>query len=139
MANKFRPKGSYKDYLDLNAQEISALSEDQLRGIVNKLNDAANKRMKRLEQSGYAELSPAYRGRMQSKKGYFRITGNETPSQLKAEYLSARSFLRPESTSSRKGIETYNKRFESTYEKILGKPFNDASNFDKRYKTKKVL
>ena len=139
MASKYRPKGSYKDFLNLDASEISALSESTLRGIVNKLNDAANKRIKRLRESGYAELSPSVRGLAKSGKGTFKLTGKETMSQLKGAYVSAKYFLRPEGTSTRKGIEAHNKQFEDAYEKVLGRKFNDARNFDQRYKNKKVL
>lgn len=139
MASKYRVKGSYKDHLNLSASQISEMSESTLRGIVTKLNDAANKRIKRLEASGYAELSPSYRGREKAGHKLFKTTGKEKPSELRTAYLNAQHFLRPEGTSTRKGIEQYNARFDDLYKEVLGKDFNDASNFDRRYKRKKIL
>lgn len=139
MASKYRPKGSYKDLLKLSSEEISQLSEAQMRGIVEKLADVANKRIKRLKEAGFDELSPALRMREQSGKSKFKIEKGMKLSELKTEYIKARTFLSPTGTSTRAGIEAYNEKFEDVYQQVLGKPFNDSSNFDKRYKRKKVL
>lgn len=139
MASRFRPKGSYKDYLDLSASQISAMSESELRGIVNKLNDAANKRVRRLEESGYSELSPSYKGRQKAGRTFFRLTGRESKKDLKTAYLESSNFLRPGGTSTKKGVEAHNEKFSELYREVLGRDFNDPRNFDRRYKKKKIL
>ena len=139
MASKYRPKGSYKDLLNLDSSQISALSESELRGIVEKLNDVANKRIERLQKAGLEEMSPALRIRTQSGKGKFINPRTASMSELKTLYMKARAFLSPTGTSTAKGVLEYNKRFEGIYKNVLGRDFNDAENFDKRYKRKKVL
>jgi len=135
MANKYRPKGSYKKLLKLTSKDISELSESQLRGIVNKLNDTANKRIKRIKESGYEELSSAYRT-ISGK----RFKGSESASfdDLKVSYMNVKNFLTAK-TSSLGGTKRYINKFEIPYENILGKPLDDPSNYDKRFKSKKVL
>lgn len=141
MANKQRPKGSFKEFLNLSASDISSLSTSQLRGIISKLNDAANKRLKRLEESGLELFSPSYRARKtESRLSTFSITGKETPSQLRAKYASVQNFLREKGFSTKAQIWEHVEKNESpVINKILGKPLSDPSNFDKRFKKKKVL
>lgn len=140
MASKYRPKGSYKDYLDLTGNQLAELTNEQLQGITSKLNDAANKRMMRLERQGIELLSPGYRGRLESKKGRFTLTRKETRGQLMDKYLAARRFLNPETgTSTRKQIEKYVEKYNDLYENVLGTDFDDPSLYDRRFKKKKVL
>lgn len=140
MASKYRPKGSYKDYLDLTGNQLAELTNEQLQGITSKLNDAANKRMTRLEQQGIELLSPGYRGRLESKKGRFTLSRKETRGQLMDKYLAARRFLNPETgTSTRSQVEEYVKKYENLYHDVLGTDFDDPKLYDKRYKRKKVL
>ena len=73
MAIKSRPKGSVNDLLGLSSKEISKLSEKELRGIVSKLTDTANKRLKRIQESGLSSLSPIVRAREKAKKGKFTL------------------------------------------------------------------
>ncbi|MBO5926475.1 MAG: hypothetical protein J6Q38_02825 [Clostridia bacterium] len=131
MANKFRPSGSYKDYLSLTSDDISQLSENALKGVVIKLNEAANKRIGRMSKKGLGFLSPSYRGR---EGAQFKLTGKEDAKDLKAAYLEVRQYLNAK-TSTWFGTRAYNKTFAETYENIL----DDPKYFDKRYKTKKVL
>ena len=139
MASKYRPSGSYKDLLNMDASQISNLSDNALRGVVSKLQDAANKRMQHLEQKGLEELSPAYRGRMESGKGKFSLPRNMDRRDLTNALMEARQFLRPESTSSITRTKDYVKTQGELYNKVLGKPIEDPSNYDQRYKNKKVL
>ena len=141
MAIKTRPKGSYKELLNLSASDISSLSTTQLRGIVSKLNDVANKRLRRLEETGLELFSPSYRARKsQSGLATFSITGNESPSELRAKYASVQNFLREKGFSTKAQIWEHVQTDENAViSKILGKPLSDPSNFDKRYKKKKVL
>lgn len=141
MASKQRPRGSYKELLNLSASDISSLSTSQLRGIVSKLNDVANKRLRRLEETGLELFSPSYRARKtQSGLNTFSVTGKESPSQLRAKYASVQNFLREKGFSTKAQIwEHVEKNESAVISKILGKPLSDPSNFDKRYKKKKVL
>ena len=138
MASKYRPKGSYKDLLKLSSEEISQLSEGQMRGIVEKLADVANKRIARLKESGYSELSPSLRMREMLGKPKFKIKRKMKLSELKTAYISARHFLSPTGTSTKAQIQEYNVRFDEIYKSVLGRGLNDSENFDKRYK-KKIL
>lgn len=141
MASKFRPSGSYKDYLYLSSQDISKLTKDALKGIVNKLNDAANKRLRRLEGTGLEMFSPSYRARKEENGLVtFTIEGDESLSRLQRKYTQVKNFLREEGYSTKKQImEHIIKDNAALMEKVLGKPLSDPSNWDRRYKKKKVL
>lgn len=140
MANKGRPKGSYKTFLLLGSRDLGVLDESMLRGIVSKLNDAANKRVKRLIESGYAPLSPAIRSRMDHNTFIkFSIPESASLEDLKAAYFSARNFLQDSTTGSIKGMAKYNERFSDVYANVLGFEFGGEETFDRRYKKKKVI
>lgn len=137
MANRFRPKGSYKEFLNLTSDDLAALSTDQLKGIVSKLNDVANKKMQRLEASGLGAMSPAFRAN--ENKPFKSIRGKDLDrADVKAEYLRARQFINAK-TSTIQGTIDHNKAFDSQFKKIIGRGIDDPENFDKRYKKKKVL
>lgn len=151
MASKYRPKGSYKELLNLTANEITSLSIPRLRSIVNKLNDVANKRVKRVQSSGYEFASGAVRNRKGKRfstveKPSFeglddvgiKNAVNAYKSDLKTAYNEVRNFLESK-TSSLTGTRDYANKFDEAYEKVLGKPLDDPSNYDRRFKTKKVL
>lgn len=127
MSNKFRPSGSYKDYLSLTSDDISQLSENALKGVVIKLNEVANKRIGRMSKKGLGFLSPSYRGR---KGEQFKLTGKEDAKDLKAAYLEVRQYLNAK-TSTWAGTKIYSDLCET----ILDEP----KYYDKRYKKKKVL
>ena len=129
MANK--PKGSFKEYLNLSSEDIKNLSEGELRGIVNKLNDAANKRARRLKQAGFESSSPALRER--EGKG-FNISRKADKADLKSAYTDARNFLSGK-TGSIAGTKSYLRQFDPLLEKVLGRKIDDPANYDKRYKT----
>lgn len=141
MASKYRPRGKISDYTSLTAEDVSKLSDDALRGIVQKLNDAANKRINRVEKSGFRFASPAYRER-KGKKFDLPTLEKATPenpltpeklaqyrNDLKTSYMSVRNFLN-DRTSDLKGTRKY----AELYKDLL-----DPSDYDKRYKKKKVL
>ena len=147
MASKFRPSGSISDLLSLTAEQVFNLSNDALSAIVSKLNDAANKRMKRLSQSKISFLSPTYRERKGQKftlpekrslKGLSESekqqANKELQSDLRIAYAEARTFLKLK-TSTLRGTKKYNKGFQGMYEKFL----DAKKDYDKRYKSKKVI
>lgn len=70
-----RPKGSYTEFLTLSAKDIREMGEAKLRRITTKLNDAANKRMKRIINAGLGALSPAVRKR---KEKIFKLPTLQT-------------------------------------------------------------
>lgn len=145
MANKLRPKGDYTQYLNLNAADIAKLSDAELRGIVAKLNDTANKRISRLDKSGFGFASPSYRYRAENfddinfsipdkptkRSGKEKIEGYR--SELKNAYAEARNFLLNK-TSSISGTMEYSKQYNDIYGEILGAPLDDPKNLDKRFK-----
>lgn len=135
MASKSRPKGSIKELLNLSSTDFKTLTERELRAIVTKLNDAANKRLKRISSSGFDELSSSFRAR---KGERFTISRGVSGSDLKTAYLNVKSFLQGK-TSSLTGTKAYLKGFDVSYTDILGKPLDDPSNYDRRFKTKKIL
>ena len=144
MASRYRKKGSYKEFLNLTAEDISKFSEAELRAVVSVLNDVANKRAQRLENAGLAEFSPSYRARFTSGKGKFRlptedelrIVGKSREGKplkehmitaLKREYLSVRQFLKHESTTMGGVMEEVEK-----FGDILSTAINESI-FDERY------
>lgn len=132
MANK--PKGSYKDYLNLSSEDIKNLSEGELRGIVNKLNDAANKRARRLKQAGFESSSPALRER---EGKLFNISRKADKADLKSAYTDARNFLSGK-TGSIAGTKSYLKQFDPLKEKVIARAMENPENLDKRYKTPRL-
>ena len=135
MASKFRPKGSYKELLNIPSTDFRKLTEDQLRAIVTKLNDTANKRINRLKQSGREFESSAYRAREGAK---FTAPHDLSGKDLKTAYLDVKSFLEGK-TSSLTGTKEYVKQFENVYDEIKSRLSEDEQNFDKRFKRSKVL
>lgn len=135
MASKFRPKGSYKELLNIPSNDFRKLTEDQLRAIVTKLNDTANKRINRLKQSGREFESSAYRGREGAK---FFAPHDLSGKDLKTAYLDVKSFLEGK-TSSLTGTKEYVKQFKDIYDKIKSNLSEYEENFDKRFKHSKVL
>lgn len=122
MANRFRPKGSYKDFLNLTSDDLAALSTDQLKGIVSKLNDVANKKMQRLSKSPFSEISPAYNANR--GKPFKSLRGSDlTRGEVKAEYLRARSFINAD-TSTAEGSRKFAEGFgDKLKDKIYDKRF----------------
>lgn len=145
MANKLRPKGDFTQYLNLNAADIAKLSDAELRGIVAKLNDTANKRLSRLDKSGFGFASPSYRYRAENfdnisffipdkpTKGSSKEKIEGYRSELKNAYAEARNFLNNK-TSSISGTLTYSKQFDDVYTDVIGAPLDNPKHLDKRFK-----
>ena len=96
---------------NLSATQIKQYDRKNLAKIVTKLSSAANKRVKRLEKSGYntPALRQSYRG------GHFGSKGKNLK-QLRSEYKRVSSFLKSE-TSTVKGYKSFLNR--------LSKKFNE--------------
>lgn len=119
----------YKYILQTTPNDISKLTEKELRARVRVLADVANKRMKRYEQApGDIAYSPAYA--KAAEGGYFR-SGGKSLNQLRAEYKRAYSYLTAE-TSTQDGA----KRVENRVRVRLDLPKNISlkdywTNFEK--------
>lgn len=138
MGKSNKAKGSVTDYLKKPAWEITKLSDNQLRGIVNKLSDVANKRLRNMAKTGFGAISPAYRQRMgKNGPGFFQSSSKATRGDLITNYAALRGFLKSK-TATISGAIVYNRQFEPLYKKLLGGPFDEKA-YDRRYKKKKVL
>lgn len=101
-------KKTLNELLDMNWKDISSLTTKELRELSNRLNSAANKRLRRIESSGAQEFSPAYMGTRQAR-GDFSTAGLKTRTQIKNEIQRATTFLKSK-TSSLRGIKEYKKK-----------------------------
>lgn len=129
MAIKTRPKGSISELLNLDAGQISAMSERELRGVVSKLNDAANKRIARGSKAGISSVSPSLRG-----KEKLHLSKGMSKNDLKTAYTEAKNFLQSK-TSTITGTRALERKFEGLYDSVLNKSMKNPNNLDKRYKT----
>lgn len=102
---------SIDELTNLSATQIKQYDRKNLAKIVTKLSSAANKRVKRLEKSGYntPALRRSYRGEHFGSKG-------KNLKQLRSEYKRVSSFLKSE-TSTVKGYKAFLNR--------LSKKFNE--------------
>lgn len=111
---------SVKELVHMSASDIKGYDRSNLAKIVTKLNSAANKRLKRLEQSGYS--TPAMRSAKVSNGKKFSVAGKSLK-QLRAEYIRVSNFLKAD-TSTKKGYKTFlgniKKSFENRGVKIQG-------------------
>lgn len=102
-----------KEILDLDWKDLSKLSTEELRKVSTQLNSAANKRLRRLEEAGAEEWSPAY-GYTRRSRGDFSVKGLQTRTDLKNEIQRAASFMTAK-TSTLKGAEKYKKQVEQMF------------------------
>lgn len=97
--DKVNLKGSISYLQNLTNRQVTNLTRNELAKVVSKLASAANKRIKRLIQSGVP--SPALIGRVERGKVKFSVKGKNVD-ELKKEYLEVKSYLSSE-TSTVKG------------------------------------
>ncbi len=96
----------------LSASEIKKFDRANLARIVTKLNSAANKRLKRLEQSEYS--TPAMRAAKVGNGKKFSVK-DKSLKQLRAEYIRVSNFLKS-STSTKKGYKTFLRNMKKSFE-----------------------
>lgn len=77
------------DLLDLDILNLNKMSEKELRKIVSRMRDAGNKKIKRLQKSGYK--TPALQ-QVERSGGLFSTKGKNI-NQLRSEYSRIRSFM----------------------------------------------
>ena len=112
---------------NLSATQIKQYDRKNLAKIVTKLSSAANKRVKRLEKSGYntPALRQSYRG------GHFGSKGKNLK-QLRSEYKRVSSFLKSE-TSTVKGYKAFlnklSKKFNEKGVKVGGGSTEEMQDF----------
>lgn len=104
---------SIQDIIDMDWKDINKLSAQELKQLSMRLNSAANKRLRRLEQSGQSEWSPAY-AHIKKSGGDFSVKGKETKSEIKAELQRASDFIRAQ-TSTAAGTKQHKKNVESIF------------------------
>lgn len=92
---------SIEDIQNLSPIDFLSLQGKELRETVSRLASAANKRLKRMEQSG--ETSPA-KEKVERSGGKFSVAG-KSDEQVRAEYLRAKMYLE-DKTSSLRGWHT---------------------------------
>lgn len=87
---------SIEDIHQLNTRN---LSDAELKAAANRLNSAANKRVRRMMADEYGRNNPAFE-KLEVKDGKaFSTKGLKTRAQIKAEFDRVRSFLDPSKTS----------------------------------------
>ena len=104
---------SIQDIIDMDWKDISRLNTQELKQLSMRLNSAANKRLRRLEQSGQSKWSPAY-AHIKKSGGDFSVKGKDTKKELKAEIQRASDFIRAK-TSTAEGSKEYKKNIESIF------------------------
>ena len=90
------------------------MSDAELKILVRDASAIANERIRRLEKSGMAEFSRAYRSNVREKHQRFGVKGKTTRDDLKNEFKAIRSFLEMKTSTSAKtrAVRTaVNKRF----------------------------
>lgn len=122
---------SYKYILDTTPNDISTLTERELRSRVRILADVANKRIKRYESSVAAGRKPAfsYAYQVVRESGGEFFTGGKDINQLRAEYKRVYSYLTSE-TSTQAGARRVDKRVR---ERLGVSRDFDLSEFWKKY------
>ena len=96
----FDPTGkSWQEIIELDPTHMKGISQKSFAKAVSRLVSAYNKRAKRLEQSGMADYSPAYRGLEEAGKTRLSVKG-KSYQELMSTYADAKRFLTERKTSS---------------------------------------
>ena len=84
------------EVLSFPIEKIERATEKELREYTRVLNDVANKRLKRLEETGYYKVSPAYvavdKGGRRGQ-GKFSLKDAKTRNQVLAEFTRVKGFI----------------------------------------------
>ena len=110
---------SIKDIQDMTWKELNKLSLDELKQLSSRLNSAANKRLRRMEQTGEDRYSPAYSSIMKSG-GNFSVKGKETKTDIKNEIQRASGFLSAK-TGKISGVRKHRKKIREIEERAAKK------------------
>ena len=108
----FDPTGkSWEEIIEADPTHMKGISQKSFAKAVSRLVSAYNKRAKRLEQSGLAMQSPAYRGIAGAGKTRLSVKGKSFQ-ELMSTYAYAKRFLTERTTSSVKGTRALKKATE---------------------------
>lgn len=106
----FDPSGmSWQEVVEADPTHMKGISLKSLAKATSRLVSAYNKRAKRLEQSGLAIHSPAYRGIQQAGKTRLSVKG-KSYQELMSTYADAKRFLTERTTSSVAGTRALKKK-----------------------------
>ena len=106
---------SIKDIQDMSWRELNKLSLEELKQVSSRLNSAANKRLRRMEQLGEDKYSPAYSSIMKSG-GDFSVKGKLTKTDIKNEIQRASGFLSAK-TGKVSGVRQHRKKIREIEER----------------------
>lgn len=104
-----------KDLMNLTPEQVTQMSKAQLKEATRVGAAAANKRLKRLEASGYDELSPAYQSAVRHGNQRFTSKGNSKVA-LRNQLFAQRRFLEMETSS----VSGFKKTKAAVYKQIGG-------------------
>ena len=110
---------SIKDIQDMSWRELNKLSLEELKQVSSRLNSAANKRLRRMEQLGEDKYSPAYSSIMKSG-GDFSVKGKLTKTDIKNEIQRASGFLSAK-TGKVSGVRKHRKKLKELEERASEK------------------
>lgn len=81
-----------RDILDMDYNEFNSMNERQLRKVVSQLNQVANKRIKRLQNTDtYSYALASIESKTSNNK--FQSTGKENVNELRSKFINVRNFL----------------------------------------------
>ena len=105
-----------KKYLNMSSKQISKMSDKELRQAVTILNSAANKRIKRVYQTGLSS------GKIdkQLETGKFSVAGVEGRAALENAFLDVGGFLKSKTTTV-KGIRSAQQKTFKNLAKVVNK------------------
>ena len=103
-----------KELINLDINAVQRMTRKELAQVVSSLSSAANKRLKRLQQSPVGELSPAYQQAI--KRGTRFSTAGKNVNQLRNEYKAVTQFLNRRTST----ISGWNKARKETITRIGG-------------------
>lgn len=113
--NSFVKGRSTDSLLNMTMREFANLSKTQLRQVVSRLADTANKRVKRLQSSNVESLAAR---QVAQSGGKFSTRGKDLD-ELRAEYLRERDFLKSP-TSTVKGAREVEREAVTAIKNIYG-------------------
>lgn len=90
---------SWSQVIEADITHIKGISDKDFARATSRLVSAVNKRFKRLEQSGLADYSPAYRGAQERGETRLSVKGKER-NEIAHVYAQAKRLLTERSTSS---------------------------------------
>ena len=132
MANKLDVRGmSIRDILNIPYEEWNKLSSSDLKVLTQRLNSAANKRLKRLSSSRAGKYSPALQSRREGRKKTGQVKkfstklpknlkGDQVAGKIKSAFSDVKNFLNTK-TSTAKGAEKFKEHLLERFPNLVNK------------------